>query len=135
MKICAEVDCNKNSYCRGLCRNHYTTQYRNGTYAKVQNKCAVGFCNNIARGTKGKTILCNGCYVKLCLYKIDINELISLPNFCEICGGTYRLSVDHNHENKKVRGVLCSHCNPALGMMKEDISNLFNMIDYINKYS
>ena len=41
---------------------------------------------------------------------------------CWICGGgsTKSLSVDHNHSNGYVRGLLCSPCNRALGKWKDD---------------
>lgn len=41
---------------------------------------------------------------------------------CAICGGsqfTNRLSVDHNHETGEVRGLLCSTCNPKLGIVED----------------
>lgn len=44
---------------------------------------------------------------------------------CEICGGNEpntgdRLSVDHCHATGKIRGLLCSNCNKALGMLMDD---------------
>lgn len=47
----------------------------------------------------------------------------------------YIACVDHNHQTKKVRGLLCNHCNRALGLMKESIANLKNMIQYLEKYN
>ena len=40
--------------------------------------------------------------------------------------------IDHCHVTNKVRGLLCSHCNTALGLSKESISTLENMIIYLN---
>ncbi len=47
---------------------------------------------------------------------------------CAICGQSetkkspngwvYRLSVDHNHKTKKIRGLLCKRCNVVIGAMK-----------------
>jgi hypothetical protein len=39
--------------------------------------------------------------------------------------------VDHCHKTKKVRGLLCNHCNRALGLVKEDIQTLRNLIKYL----
>lgn len=59
---------------------------------------------------------------------------------CAICGnpetviirGTLcPLSVDHDHDTGKIRGLLCSTCNAALGLFKDNIENLSNAIDYL----
>lgn len=46
-----------------------------------------------------------------------------------------RLFVDHNHETKKVRGLLCTNCNAGLGMFKDSIEKLELAIDYLNHYN
>lgn len=54
---------------------------------------------------------------------------------CKICGVTpsivKRLSVDHCHETGIVRGLLCGACNPALGMMRDNVSILQSAIAYL----
>jgi len=45
------------------------------------------------------------------------------------------LAVDHDHKTGKVRGLLCSNCNRALGFLKEQITTIQNMITYIVKYN
>ena len=44
------------------------------------------------------------------------------------------LSVDHNHETGKVRGLLCDGCNSILGRANDNITILENAIKYIKKY-
>lgn len=39
--------------------------------------------------------------------------------------------VDHDHETKKVRGVLCQNCNQLLGHAKDNIYTLYNAIEYL----
>lgn len=60
---------------------------------------------------------------------------------CKICGNkdNKRLSVDHDHSccdsypacGNCVRGLLCSRCNRALGMINDDIDILQKMINYL----
>ena len=44
-----------------------------------------------------------------------------------------KLAVDHCHNTKKVRGLLCSNCNTALGMFKDNINFLKNAITYLKE--
>ena len=44
------------------------------------------------------------------------------------------LSLDHNHETGQVRGLLCHNCNIALGLLKDNVSLLQTLIDYLNRY-
>ncbi len=49
----------------------------------------------------------------------------SQGGLCAICknsptNGHSRLSVDHNHEDGKIRGLLCYHCNIGLGFIEDD---------------
>ena len=41
------------------------------------------------------------------------------------------LSVDHCHETKIVRGLLCSGCNLAIGNVEEDPQTLINLASYL----
>jgi hypothetical protein len=56
---------------------------------------------------------------------------------CFICGCTPQegkhLSIDHDHKTGKIRGLLCPNCNHALGLVKENISILKKMGDYLAK--
>jgi ribosomal protein S14 len=54
---------------------------------------------------------------------------------CAICGNkptTKRgLHVDHNHNTKMVRGLLCHGCNTGIGAMKESLESLRSAIKYL----
>jgi hypothetical protein len=60
-------------------------------------------------------------------------------NRCAICRelpiGYARLSVDHCHTTGKVRGLLCTNCNAAIGMFREDPGRLRAAIRYLEKHN
>lgn len=56
---------------------------------------------------------------------------------CACCGIlnenlTKELSVDHCHETGKIRGLLCHNCNTALGLIKDNVDVLKQMLIYIS---
>ena len=44
------------------------------------------------------------------------------------------LAVDHCHSTSVVRGLLCSSCNTAIGLMRDDTAIMQGAIDYLNKF-
>lgn len=68
-------------------------------------------------------------------------EMLAKQNgCCQICGVAEeehgkRLHVDHNHKTGKVRGLLCSRCNTAIGKFKEDPEVIRKAIQYIERWN
>lgn len=66
------------------------------------------------------------------------NSLLEKQNgVCAICGrgpGKRRLHVDHCHKTGKVRELLCSNCNSALGKVGDNIGLLNKLIEYLGKH-
>ena len=50
---------------------------------------------------------------------------------CAICQQAKPLHIDHSHDTGNVRGLLCSHCNTALGFMADSTARLHRAIDYL----
>ena len=75
------------------------------------------------------------------LTKDDYEKLIlKCNNNCEICNVSFidnnlTPNIDHCHTTNKVRGLLCTSCNKGIGIFKDDIFLLNNLIEYLNKKS
>lgn len=55
---------------------------------------------------------------------------------CAICGTrTDRMALDHDHATGNIRGILCSRCNVALGLVGDNIGVLEKMIAYLKSKS
>jgi len=76
--------------------------------------------------------------------------LLNQNGVCAVCGNTEtryikgklcRLSVDHDHSccsgykscGKCIRGLLCSKCNTALGLLEDDPKVISTLHEYVNK--
>lgn len=60
----------------------------------------------------------------------------SQNNECAICKqiSEKTFAVDHCHKTGKIRGLLCSACNTALGFLKEDLTIVESLKKYIIKH-
>lgn len=79
------------------------------------------------------------------VYGLTIEEYEAIKEeqngLCAICKnppsgkGPYgKLHVDHNHTTGEIRGLLCSPCNKAIGIFKENINYLESAIKYLEKH-
>ena len=54
---------------------------------------------------------------------------------CAICGcklnNDASTHVDHDHETKKIRGILCGQCNRGLGCFKDNVRFLLSAVAYL----
>lgn len=65
-------------------------------------------------------------------YSISVGDVQRIrEKGCAACGSQDRVHIDHNHATGQVRGALCSDCNKALGLVKDNILTLRNLIQYI----
>lgn len=62
------------------------------------------------------------------------NKVCAICGSNESCSRNKFLAVDHCHEDDKIRGLLCSNCNRALGLFKDDFKVLENAIKYLLKH-
>lgn len=74
-------------------------------------------------------------------YNITDSEWRDMANSqdycCAICGKHQpkkRLAIDHDHKTGKIRGLLCSNCNTALGLLKDNISIAESAVKYLKRH-
>lgn len=73
------------------------------------------------------------------LYGISVETYLDIlgaqNGVCKICNNDcktkYSLSVDHNHQTGKVRGLLCNRCNRAIGMFEDSPHLLRSAAKYL----
>lgn len=77
---------------------------------------------------------------KLIQYRYGISEteynnlFIKADNKCQICKKEQigkSLFVDHSHETKEIRGLLCQKCNSGLGLFNDSTELLKKAIEYL----
>lgn len=68
------------------------------------------------------------------------NLFLRSKETCDSCGVSwlesgqkFRFHVDHDHNDGRVRGILCHGCNTALGLLKESKDNIYALLDYLER--
>lgn len=73
-------------------------------------------------------------------YGIGIEDFDCLSEMQKgLCGGCHahqsqfkkRFSVDHDHKTNRIRGLLCSNCNTAIGLVYDNIETLRRLAVYL----
>ena len=72
-------------------------------------------------------------------YGLTIQQLEILwkqsKGLCAICSQPNPVCIDHDHNTKKVRGLLCKKCNTGIGMLRDDRLMLARALAYLVKHS
>jgi hypothetical protein len=91
------------------------------------------FYHTLGKELQKKRLLQNKYGMTLDDYNQKLN---SQGGGCEICKGAIngKGGVDHNHKTGKIRGILCHHCNSAIGNLNDDIRLLNEAINYLKRY-
>jgi hypothetical protein len=80
----------------------------------------------------------NHLKLKYGLSRADYDAMLQAQDYaCAICRrGAWEfsrgLAVDHDHETGKVRGLLCSPCNSAIGQLQECPETMLRAISYLS---
>lgn len=141
MKICTRCGIEKS-----LSDFHKNKNRKDG-HVGICKPCAILLTKNWQDGNKEKLqqYQADRSYTRHGISKKYYLELLAEQNYsCIIClgnNGKDRLVIDHDHTccpgdyscGSCIRGLLCSACNRALGLLKEDTNALLNAIRYLNK--
>lgn len=118
-KDLSEFSRNKNSIhhsCKA-CRSKYNSQYHRDNYDRVKQR-DVNLRNNYG--------------ISLAEYE---EMFLGQDGKCGICGQAFpQLHVDHDHDTKQVRGLLCGHCNRMIGQAMHNEAILAAAIVYLKRY-
>lgn len=159
---CHVPDCGRTAIAKAMCSPHYNRLRRYGDLqlrprSSVCKKCRKDFelptrgarpdcCKPCQRATHAAQMLADRRRKTL-----QYTYGLTLAGFermntdqggrCAICrqkpsgGRSPHLVVDHNHDTGRIRGLLCTQCNTALGLLAEDISRIQAAIDYLETHN
>jgi len=109
-------------------RNRSTGDGRT-TYCRVCHN-AVGKANTERRGGSRDYHLRR----RYGIGQAEVDAMIQAQGgLCAACKTDEPKHVDHDHKTGRVRGMLCSLCNQALGNVRDEISRLRGLIDYLHR--
>lgn len=78
------------------------------------------------------------------LYGLSVDEYEQMyaeaNGKCQVCSTpeeelSKRLAVDHCHQTGKIRGLLCSKCNTALGQLNDNLETISALYSYLKERS
>lgn len=72
-------------------------------------------------------------YAKMFNSQNGVCKICKKPETTIIKNARISLSVDHCHKTGKVRGLLCRHCNNAIGLLWDDPKLLKSALKYLEK--
>jgi len=81
---------------------------------------------------KNKFGLVDGEYDRMFEKQDGVCAICRKPETRKVRGIVVALSVDHDHETGRVRGLLCQSCNQAIGLMQDDPTRLLAAASYLS---
>lgn len=96
------------------------------------------------RKKKERQWVSDACFKRYGITEQEYDTLyLTQDGKCAVCGKDNsgatqggkrkRMYVDHDHKTGKVRGLLCSNCNMALGFVHDNPELLIKLVEYLNR--
>lgn len=123
---------------RGHDMDVYRKQHPNGdTYCSLCKK--IRYDNFRKNNPEKAKLYCQNSNRRR-FYNLEPSEYKALLDLCDnkcmICGNNHKdktLHIDHCHNTRIVRGLLCHHCNTAIGLFNENVDIMLQAIKYLNE--
>lgn len=116
--------------------------YRNRSQPDGHSHYCKPCCNEVTRSHPKASEYARRTNLKR-RYGITVEEFDALleqqNGGCAVCGEMdhdelgRRLAVDHDHDTKRVRGLLCQRCNRAVGLLKDNPELALRMSRYLTE--
>lgn len=140
---CRECENRRWTPCSRYCKPHAILAKERGEGFDATRLCRAPRCNTQGTVADG---LCSADRKRAQKFSLTPDQLLELlgDGTCEACGGDDRVGVDHAHEccpnpgescGDCIRGVLCTPCNLALGLTRNDPERLRSLAEYLEKES
>lgn len=140
-KVC--VRCNEEKSLEMFAKGKNYKDGRRGTCKKCHTKYVTNYYNNNPdkKAAKNKmNTLHKPAFLKHGLNKDTYQNMLELyGGKCYSCKDRVANCIDHDHScchgsfscGKCVRGLLCSQCNTALGLLQDSRQKIQNLLEYI----
>lgn len=143
------VHCGRPVFAKMLCRKHYSAEYYIARMPLAEplakrrvepRECRVDGCERLS---DHRDEVCMTHLRRAQRWGLTIEELNGWLGVgaCQACGSTRRLCLDHDHAHCErgcrecIRGVLCSNCNTALGMLGDSLEGAEQLANYAHAIS
>jgi hypothetical protein len=142
MKIC--VRCNQEKELELFAKGKNYKDGRRGTCKQCHSNYMVEYYNNNDEQRKIKNKINSGKDFNWKRHRISkelFEEMVAkFDGKCYTCNINKATNIDHDHSccsgqrscGKCIRGILCSQCNTALGLVKDSKEVLQNLIQYLS---
>jgi len=131
------------------CNNERKRKWRKDNPQKVKEQDRRGRIAHPERKKEYQSRWCKNNSEKMYALQLKWKYDLTIENYnrmfeeqngvCAICGETERvhtkLSVDHDHVTGKVRELVCSRCNSAMGFLDDNSVKALKLANYLKKYS